>query len=192
MNVLIKTDKSFLKEYLFNNQDNLIQTCINEVDSKLIVKPEIIIYGKQARQHRNVGFFSDTSIGYHYSGKLAKSIPLTPNLLILLNKINLMFNSEFNGILINKYSNGEDNIGAHSDDEKNLDDVGVIALSYGATRIFRIRDKKTKKIIQDIPTVSGKIIHMGGDFQNEFLHEIPIQKKIKETRYSFTFRKHKL
>jgi len=32
---------------------------------------------------------------------------------------------------------------------------------------------------------------MGGDFQKEFLHEIPVQKKIKEPRFSFTFRKHK-
>jgi len=132
MEILIKTDKSFLKEYPFDDSDNLIQKCISEVDSKLIVKPQIIVFGKQARQHRNVGFFSNTSIGYHYSGKLAKSIPLTPHLLTLLNKINTTFNSEFNGILINKYLDGDDSIGAHSDDEKNLDDIGVVALSYGA------------------------------------------------------------
>ena len=31
---------------------------------------------------------------------------------------------------------------------------------------------------------------MTGDFQNEFTHEIPIEKNIKDIRYSFTFRKH--
>ena len=31
---------------------------------------------------------------------------------------------------------------------------------------------------------------MGGDFQKEFTHEIPIEKKIKLPRYSFTLRKH--
>ena len=31
---------------------------------------------------------------------------------------------------------------------------------------------------------------MGGNFQKLYTHEIPIQKKIKEYRISFTFRKH--
>ena len=30
-----------------------------------------------------------------------------------------------------------------------------------------------------------------GDFQKEFTHEIPVQRKIKDFRYSFTFRYHK-
>ena len=50
----------------------------------------------------------------------------------------------------------------------------------------------TKKIIIDIPTNSYELMHMGGKFQEEFTHEIPIQKKVKEERYSFTFRKHKI
>ena len=31
---------------------------------------------------------------------------------------------------------------------------------------------------------------MGGFFQTLYTHEIPIQKKVKGYRYSFTFRKH--
>jgi alkylated DNA repair dioxygenase AlkB len=38
---------------------------------------------------------------------------------------------------------------------------------------------------------SCDIIFMSGDFQKEFTHEIPKQLKIKEPRYSFTFRHHK-
>ena len=185
----IKTPKSFLNIHTFNNLE-LVKAAINDIDTKLIVRPKIIIYGKEAHQNRNIGFFSNTSIGYFYSGQLAKSIPLTPNLTLLLDDINYMFKSNFNGILVNKYIDGNNNIGAHSDDEKNLDPIGVVALSYGAIRKFRIRDKITRKIIIDIPTESNEIIHMGGDFQKEFTHEIPIEKKVKDTRYSFTFRKH--
>jgi alkylated DNA repair dioxygenase AlkB len=185
----IKTSKSFLNIHTFNNLE-LVKAAINDVDTKLIVRPKIIIYGKEAHQNRNIGFFSNTSIGYFYSGQLAKSIPLTPNLILLLDNINSMFKSNFNGILVNKYIDGNNNIGAHSDDEKNLDPIGVVALSYGAIRKFRIRDKITRKILIDIPTESNEIIHMGGDFQKEFTHEIPIEKKVKTTRYSFTFRKH--
>ena len=99
---------------------------------------------------------------------------------------------KFNGILINRYKDGNNYIGPHSDNEKNLDEQGVIAISVGAIRKFRIRDKQTKKIIIDIPTNSYELMHMGGKFQEEFVHEIPIQKKVKEERYSFTFRKHKI
>ena len=42
----------------------------------------------------------------------------------------------------------------------------------------------------DIPTESYQIMQMHGNFQNEFLHGIPIEKKVKESRISFTFRKH--
>ena len=108
----------------------------------------------------------------------------------LLEIINGKFNINFNGILVNKYKNGEEYISAHSDDEKDLTDAGVVILSYGATRKLRIKDKSTKKKVLDVALVSGEIVQMLGDFQKEFTHEIPIEKKIKEERYSFTFRRH--
>ena len=192
MRTIIETAKSFLRLFTLIFEDNFIKTCVEEVDDKLIVKPRVYYYGKAAVQHRDIGFFSDKSIGYYYSGQLTESIPLTKNLSILLDSINKYFEADFNGILVNKYNDGTEYVGAHSDDEKFLDKIGVVALSYGAVRKFRIRDKKTKKIIMDIPTNSTEIIHMGGNFQKEFTHEIPIEKKIKEIRYSFTFRKNKI
>lgn len=185
----IKTDKSFLSIQPFDNKD-LIKRSIDDIEDKLIKNPKIYIYGKEATQHRDVGFFSNESIGYRYSNQLAKSQFLTDNLMELLEKMNDMFNTNFNGILINKYYNGDDYIGTHSDDEKNLSDIGVVCISYGVTRKFRIRDKSTKKIVMDISLKENEIVHMGGNFQKEFTHEIPIEKKIKGVRYSFTFRKH--
>ena len=54
---------------------------------------------------------------------------------------NDIFKSNYNGILVNRYQDGTENIGAHSDDEKYLDQSGVVAISYGHQRKFRIRDK---------------------------------------------------
>lgn len=186
---IIETPYSFLSVQPFEN-DTILPKCITEVIGKLLHHPKIIIYGKIAHQRRDIGFFSNESIGYHYSGQLAKSQPLTPTLHDLLKLVNTIYNAEFNGILVNRYENGNDYIGAHSDDENNLDNVGVVAISYGAMRTLRIRDKITKKIVQDVPMTSCQLLNMGGKFQKEFTHEIPIDKKIKETRYSFTFRKH--
>ncbi len=55
---------------------------------------------------------------------------------------------------------------------------------------FRIRDKKTKKIHTDIPLTHLSVVHMSGDFQKEFTHEIPVEKKVREARISLTFRHH--
>ena len=79
---------------------------------------------------------------------------------------------------------GSDYIGAHSDDETNLGTIGVVALSYGAQRNFRVRNKNTRKIVANVDTKDDEILTMDGDFQKEFTHEIPIQKKIKGIRYS--------
>jgi alkylated DNA repair dioxygenase AlkB len=188
--VLLDTKKSRLVETKFN-ENELLEKCIEEVQNKLLKHPEITVYGKTVHQRRSIGFFSDTSIGYYYSGKLCKSQKLTESLTNLIEHTNNIFKSNFNGILVNYYETGEEYISAHTDDENGLDrSIGVVALSYGQPRTFRIRDKKTKKIIIDIPTKSYHYISMEGDFQKEFTHEIPIQKKIKNPRYSFTFRHH--
>ena len=168
---------------------NVIKMAVEESKEKLNKTPKIFVFGKECKQHRNVGFFSNESIGYKYSGKLTTSKELTPYLKTILEYVNGYFNTDYNGILINEYIDGTDYISAHSDDETSLSN-GVVMISYGATRKFRIRNKLNKQIIQDIPTKNNEIIQMTGEFQQEFLHEVPIEKKVKETRYSLTFRKH--
>ena len=191
METIIKTPKSALTLYdLDKNIYDLIPDIIYEIKDNLVINPEIKIFGKIAKQRRSVGFFSDESIGYKYSGKLMPAQILTGGLKYLLEYINTKFGAMFNGILVNYYIDGNEYIGKHSDDEKNVDEIGVIAISSGAIRKFRIRDKKTNQIINDIPTDPSKIIQMSGDFQKEFTHEIPVEKKVKNGRYSFTFRRH--
>lgn len=186
---LIETENAFLGVCSLENME-LLEKCVDEVSGKLVKNPQIMIFGKEAFQRRSIGFFSNESEGYRYSGQMAESQLLTPNLSELLKYINEIFNANFNGILVNRYENGENYIGAHSDDEKYLDPVGVVCVSWGESRKFRIRDKVTRKIVLDIPVESGKILIMAGDFQKLFLHEIPVEKKKKDPRISFTFRKH--
>lgn len=188
----VLTDKSALRVYDLDHEwKEYLPTLAAEIDGLLDHHPAIMIFGRVAHQNRSVSFFSDESIGYRYSGQLAASKPLTPSLKSLLNAINTYFNARFNGILINKYENGEESIGKHSDDEKALDpNAGVISISVGAVRKFRIRDKMNGNIVADIPTLPSTLLQMWGDFQKEFTHEIPVEKTIKDVRYSFTFRHH--
>ena len=188
MITLLNTEKSWLNEYDFENLE-LLDNCIKEIEGMLNVNPKFKCFGRDCIMHRAIGFFSNSSRGYFYSKQLEASKPLTSSLVILLENINSIFNSDFNGILINRYENGLDYISQHSDNETELSDIGVVALNYGAIRTFKLVNKKTKKITK-VPMKSGKILHMSGDFQKEFTHGIPIEKKITEVRYSFTFRKH--
>ncbi len=192
MQTLIKTENSALIIHELDPEIvQLLEQCVNLVDDELDEHPEIMVYGKICHQQRSVGFYSDTSIGYNYSTTITPSKKMKPCLTQLLIFVNQKFNANFNGILINKYNNGLEYIGKHSDDEKALlSNCGVIAMSFGASRIFRIRHKNTRRIICDLPTQSNQIIQMAGHFQKEFTHEIPVQKKIKLPRYSFTFRTH--
>ena len=189
MEYYIQTEKSYLGK-ISVNIDELLVNCVSEIEGKLETEPLVKVFGKWCSQHRNVGFFSDSSIGYYFSGQLSASKPMTPYLQQLLELVNQQFNTDFNGILVNEYLNGEHYIGKHSDNETALTDVGVVCISYGASRKFRIRNKLTNNIEMDIPTTSKEIWIMGGDFQKEFTHEIPVEKKVKDKRISFTFRKH--
>jgi alkylated DNA repair dioxygenase AlkB len=187
----IRREKSWLSE--FKIEDSIvkfIENTLEQIDEQLESNLPIIIYGKECFQRRSIGFFSNSSIGYKYSKKLVKSKPLTDSQWVLLDQINWKFQSDYNGILINKYLNGNDYIGKHSDDESALSNAGVVAMSSGASRTFRVRCKHTGEIIKDIVTKPNQILVMGGEFQKEFTHEIPIEKKVNKPRYSLTFRKH--
>jgi alkylated DNA repair dioxygenase AlkB len=190
MNQIFSTSTAFFSKGMFKDEV-LLARCVIDAEPLLEERPNVIIYGKVMKQPRSVGFFSDISHGYRYAKNTMCSKPLTPALSELIRSINSIIGSEFNGILVNKYKDGNDHICAHSDDESRLDVNGVVSISYGAARIFRIRDKATKNIVYDEPTTHCSIFHMGGDFQKIYTHEIPVQKKIKEPRISFTFRKHR-
>lgn len=192
MTAILQTASSALILHVLDEEmREVLKQCVDAVENELDVKPEIIMFGKICHQARSVGFYSNVSKGFNYSTTITPSKKMHPSLLQLLHQVNERFHENYNGILINKYDDGKDYIGKHSDDERGLGvSQGVIVLSYGAVRTFRVRNKLTGKIMMDVPTEPNVIIQMAGEFQKEFTHEIPIQRKCKEPRYSFTFRKH--
>jgi len=187
---IIETENSSLWICNFDDME-LLSKCVEDIKDELKIKPEIRIFGSIKHQRRDVGFFSDISEGYRYSGQLLKSKSESENIRELKSKVNSILGSNFNGILVNRYNSGEDYISQHSDDEACIDRCGVVSISFGESRTLVIRDKKTKKIEKKIDLISSSMIIMKGDFQKEFTHGIPIEKSKKNVRYSFTFRNHK-
>ncbi|AHH01728.1 alkylated DNA repair [Pithovirus sibericum] len=188
--ILISTEKSRL--WIVRDFTSDLYSVLQNVET--LHEPPIFLMGKSLSQRRDVGFYSEESAGYRYSGAFMKSIDFSnaPILKELLRSVNSVLSTSFNGILVNRYRNGEKYLSAHSDSEAGLDKKNkrVVGLAYGAIRTFRIRDKKTRKIVLDIPHEPCMLIVMEGEFQSEFTHEIPKQKKVLEERISLTFRHH--
>lgn len=173
--------------------ENYTKNIAQELRSlKLEKEPLVVIGGKKKRQRRNLRFFSNDSRGYRYSGQLAKASPMEPVLSRLMDRINTEFKTQFNGVLVNQYLTGEHCIGAHSDEERSLDKQRrlVVSLAYGTMRTFRVRDKKSRQIVLDYPHRPCSLLVMEGNFQQDYTHEIPPDRKVKSERISLTFRCH--
>lgn len=174
----------FIRNNFIEGTDFLEHT----TELSLIKNPTFTFFGKPAVMHRSLGFFSDESKGYKYSGQITPVQPLTPKLRQLLTNVNSRLGVCFNAILVTVYADQNDYISRHSDDETSLAGDTVAAISFGGSRIFRIRNKSTQQICYDLKTEHGQLIVMRGDFQKEFTHEIVKGKD--GVRVSYTFRRH--
>lgn len=185
-------DGNQLVEYDFKDHKELIETIIQQAKDCFEIEPEITVFGKLCRQPRDVQFRSDDSKGYFYSNQVMQSKPLTAEMQELLRIVNASLGAQYNGILFNRYKNGRKTVGAHGDSESGLDaKAGVLAISYGATRTFRVRDAARKCIVGNFPSKHLKALQMRGPtFQKMYTHEIPAEAKVLGERISLTFRKH--
>lgn len=197
MRTLIKTEKSSLN--CFQLDQEFIPALMEDIEKmNFVVKPPIKMWDKEMKQPRDVAFYSDDVEEYKYSGYSAKANKLTGTLKKLLNYVNDKFGAKFNGILINRYNDGNDYISSHSDKIGECDaNAGVVSISLGATRSFVIKRKMvdaSKKNEWKIPMDHGMVLHMAGNFQDEFTHGVPKEKvqssKFGTRRINFTFRVH--
>ena len=165
---------------------------------------------KLCTRRRGEGFFSDDKVPFYaFSKDRVVAQPLHPTLRALLDQVNLFVpNDPFYGVFVNCYRpNEKDGIGMHSDkDVQDMENIGVVAISYGAQRIltFRPVDRKNTALKElNLTTKHGQTLIMyGPKFQRMFSHGIAACKGNTEHdsahstvadcqgRYSFTFRRH--
>ena len=148
----------------------------------------IKIFGKTHQIPRLQAWYADKEIEYTYSGKKLQRHNWNNLLLEIKEKIENITSFKFNSVLANLYRDGNDSMGLHSDDEKELGNKPVIAsLSLGETREIYFKHKN-KKLNLIIPQASGQLIVMHGKTQEYWKHEIKKTKKIKKPRINLTFR----
>lgn len=176
-----------LDEFFLNQSDanNLYDRCLNDISWQ---SSAIIMFGKKIDVPRLECWYGDLGCEYTYSGKSLKRFEFPNFLLNLRMLIEKKVNSNFNSVLANLYRDGQDSMGLHADDEKELGNEPVIAsISLGENRPIIFQNKKTKeKVTFDQP--HGSLLVMQGKTQDHWKHAINKSKKIDKPRINLTFR----
>jgi alkylated DNA repair dioxygenase AlkB len=97
---------------------------------------------------------------------------------------------EFNSVLANRYRDGRDAMGWHSDDEPELGSQPVIAsVSLGATRRFALKPRAGggSRLALDLP--HGSLMVMSGETQIHYRHALPRTARMVGERINLTFRR---
>ena len=150
---------------------------------------QLILFGKKITTRRKVAWVGDSDCSYTYSGVKKNPQAWTPELLSIKQEMEELAQSEFNSCLLNLYHDGDDGMGWHSDDEKELDPQAPIAsLSLGAGRKFAFRHKKNKEMIS-LFLENGSALIMHAPTQEFWHHALLKTKTTSEARINLTFRK---
>jgi alkylated DNA repair dioxygenase AlkB len=146
----------------------------------------VVVYGKRHPQPRLTAWYGEAS--YTYSGLKLAPLPWTPLLLAIRAAVEAACGARFNSVLLNRYRDGQDSMGMHSDDEPELGPEPIIAsLSYGTTRPFILRHKRNKQTIR-IALEEGSLLLMSGQLQKHWLHGINKSARSLGERINLTFR----
>jgi alkylated DNA repair dioxygenase AlkB len=146
----------------------------------------VVVYGKRHLQPRLTAWYGAAS--YTYSGLQLDPLPWTELLLVIRSAVESACGRRFNSVLLNRYRDGRDSMGMHSDDEPELGDQPVIAsLSFGTTRTFILRHKRNKKTVR-LELEDGSLLLMSGRLQENWLHGINKSARSLGERLNLTFR----
>jgi alkylated DNA repair dioxygenase AlkB len=147
----------------------------------------IKIFGKSVLQPRLTAYYGTQA--YRYSGVTMQPLPWNEPLLQIKAKIEPLVNTQFNGVLLNLYRDGQDYMGWHSDDERDLAPGAAIAsLSLGDSRRFIFRRRDDRQVKYELNLSDGDFLVMGGDTQKFWQHQVPKSAKSTQPRINLTFR----
>lgn len=151
----------------------------------------VTLFGKTHVTKRQIVWMGEND--YHYSGQTRQGVAWTEDVfqlkILIEKKLQAMgVNADFNACLLNFYPTGDEGLGYHADDEKELGHEPIIAsLSLGAERKFVLKHRTTKQKIE-LNLTAGQLIVMRGQTQRHWLHTITKTKKVSDGRINLTFR----
>lgn len=149
---------------------------------------ETVMFGKRIVTARKVAWLADEALAYTYSGITKQARPWTNEVLEIKARIERLTQTSFNSCLLNLYHDGNEGMGWHSDDEKDLARHAAIAsISLGAERKFVFKHKRLPEKVE-VRLEHGSLLLMRGETQSHWLHSLPKSKRITTPRINLTFR----
>ncbi len=116
--------------------------------------------------------------------------PWTPALTKVRIQLEKATGSRFNSVLLNYYRSGQDSMGWHRDNERELGPEPLIAsVSLGETRRFLMQHVKDKNLRWKIELCHGSALIMMGQRQKLWRHCLPKSKTRYNPRVNLTFRR---
>lgn len=174
-----------LIDNFFNKEesDRYYQALLNETKWSEYQMP---MYDKIVTAPRMIAWLEDR--------KNTGADPATPELTKDLRAIRQRVQDEcgikFNAVLLNLYRNGNDGVSWHSDKTGSSNkDMNIASVTFGETRMFRLRHKFQKQIPQiEIPLHHGSFLLMAGTTNSHWEHQVPKTAKQILPRINLTFR----
>ncbi len=152
------------------------------------------IFGREVEAPRLCCWIGDPEAAYRYSGTRFAPQPWPAALVPVRDAVCEAAGVAFNSVLANLYRDGQDAMGWHSDDERELGPEPVIAsLSLGATRRFVLKarasdaDGRFARHALELP--HGSLLVMRGETQARFRHALPRTARPVGPRINLTFRR---
>ena len=149
----------------------------------------IRLFGREHASPRLSSWIGDPDANYLYSGTRFVPRPWPRALRPLRERLCQELGVEFNSVLANRYRDGHDCMGWHSDNEPELGPTPVIAsVSLGAVRRFVLkhRDEPERKLAIELP--HGSLLVMRGETQRHYRHALPRTARPVGERINLTFR----
>ncbi len=187
INLLPKDGELFYFQNFLNIKESkfLIEALLKELDFK---NDETIVFGKHRIMNRLTAWVGDEPFVYGYSKIQRKADAWSTSMLEIKRKVEGLTKQTFNSCLLNYYPSGEDGMGWHADNEKELGENPIIAsLSLGAKRKFSLKHNETKEKL-NLLLENGSLLLMSGEIQHYWKHSLPKTKRVQSPRLNLTFR----
>lgn len=150
----------------------------------------IRMFGREVDSPRLSSWIGDEGAGYAYSGTRFEPNPWPAALAPVRQRLSRELECGFNSVLANRYRDGRDYMGWHSDDEAALGPQPVIAsLSLGGTRRFVLKDRREPSRKLEIALPHGSLLVMRGNTQRNYRHALPPTARPVAERINLTFRR---